>query len=57
MKKQNQKHLTREIIDSAYKLLTAKLANGGLSTRNTTAVQMEVGYILKTLDHTYEFGQ
>lgn len=55
MNKQTQTQLTSEIIDTAYKLLTHKLAFGGLNVRNESAFQMEFGHILKTLGQLYEF--
>lgn len=55
MLKENQIKLTEEIIDTAYKLLTTKLAFGGLSVRNESAFQLEFGHILKTLGQLYEF--
>jgi hypothetical protein len=55
MLKENQIKLTEEIIETAYKLLTHKLAFGGLVARNESAFQLELGYILKTLGQLYEF--
>ncbi|MFU8927241.1 hypothetical protein [Acinetobacter puyangensis] len=55
MLKENQVKLTEEIIETAYKLLTHKLAFGGLKARNESAFQLEFGYILKTLGQLYEF--
>jgi len=55
MNKENQIKLTEEIIGTSYKLLTHKLAYGGLSVRNEAAFQLEFGYILKTLGQLYEF--
>jgi hypothetical protein len=55
MLKENQIKLTEEIIETAYKLLTHKLAYGGLTARNESAFQLEFGHILKTLGHLYEF--
>lgn len=55
MLKENQIKLTEEIIDTAYKLLTHKLAFGGLTARNESAFQLEFGHILKTLGQLYEF--
>ncbi len=55
MLKDNQIKLTEEIIETAYKLLTHKLAHGGLIARNENAFQLEFGYILKTLGQLYEF--
>src|SRR5688572_11304619 len=56
MVKETQIALTQEIIQSAYRLLTHKLAHGGLVARNENAFQLEFGYILKTLGQLYEFG-
>ena len=55
MLKENQIKLTEEIIETAYKLITHKLAFGGLSARNESAFQLEFGHILKTLGQLYEF--
>jgi len=51
----NQIELMEEIIDTAYKLLTHKLACGGLTAKNESAFQLEFGNILKTLGRLYEF--
>ncbi|MFC4687943.1 MULTISPECIES: hypothetical protein [Chryseobacterium group] len=55
MLKENQIKLTEEIVETAYKLLTHKLAFGGLTARNESAFQMEFGHILKTIGQLYEF--
>lgn len=55
MLKENQIRLTEEIIETSYKLLTHKLAFGGLTARNENAFQLEFGHILKTLGQLYEF--
>ncbi|ENX28282.1 MULTISPECIES: hypothetical protein [Acinetobacter] len=55
MQKIDQTKLTHEIIETAYKLLTHKLAFGGLITHNESAFQLELGHILKTLGQLYEF--
>lgn len=55
MLKGNQIRLTEEIIETAYKLLTHKLAFGGLTARNESAFQLEFGHILKTIGQLYEF--
>jgi len=55
MFKENQMILKEEIIETAYKLLTHKLAFGGLTARNESAFQLEFGFILKTLGQLYEF--
>ena len=55
MLKENQLRLTEEIIETAYKLLTHKLAFGGLTARNESAFQLEFGHILKTIGQLYEF--
>jgi hypothetical protein len=55
MQKENQIKLTEEIIETAYKLLTHKLAFGGLTARNESSFQLEFGHILKTLGQLYEF--
>jgi hypothetical protein len=55
MQKENQIKLTVEIIETAYKLLTNKLAFGGLTARNESAFQLEFGHILKTIGQLYEF--
>ena len=55
MQKDNQIRLTIEIIETAYRLLTHKLAFGGLTAKNEAAFQLEFGHILKTLGQLYEF--
>jgi len=55
MQKSEQIKLTKEIIETGYRLLTHKLANGGLTARNEAAFQLEFGHILKTLGQLYEF--
>ena len=55
MQKEEQIKLTEEIIETAYKLLTHKLAFGGLTAQNESAFQLEFGHILKTLGQLYEF--
>lgn len=55
MLKQHQLQLTEEIINTGYRLLTHKLAYGGLTARNESAFQLEYGHILKTLGQLYEF--
>ena len=55
MTKEHQLKLTEEIIETAYKLLTHKLAFGGLVAQNERAFQQEFGRILKTLGQLYEF--
>lgn len=55
MEKENQLNLTLEIIETAYRLLTHKLAFGGLTAQNEAAFQLEFGHILKTLGQLYEF--
>jgi hypothetical protein len=57
MNKESQKRLTEEIIETAYRLLTKKLALGGLTARNEHSFQLEFGYILKTIGQLYEFRQ
>lgn len=47
--------LTDEIIETAYRLLIHKLANGGLTSKNEPSFQLEFAYILKTLGTLYEF--
>lgn len=55
MIKENQIKLTEEIMETAYSLLTHKLAFGGITARNESSFQLELGYILKTLGQLYEF--
>lgn len=55
MLKENQINLTKEIIETSYKLLIHKLAFGGLTARNEGSFQLEFGYILKTIGELYEF--
>jgi hypothetical protein len=56
MTKDEHIKLTEEIVETAYKLLTQKLAFGGLIAKNEAAFQLEFGYILKNLWQLYEFG-
>ena len=55
MNKENQIKLSEEIVETAYRLLIHKLAFGGLTARNESSFQLELGYILKTLGQLYEF--
>jgi len=55
MDKKTQIILIEEIIETSYKLLINKLANGGLTARNESAFQLEFGHILKTIGQLYEF--
>jgi len=57
MNKEEQVIITTEIIETAYRLLTQKLAHGGLTAKNEASFQLELGYILKTLGQLYEFKQ
>jgi len=55
MQKKEQIKLTEEIVETAYRLLTHKLARGGVTAKNEAAFQLELGHILKTLGQLYEF--
>ena len=55
MTKENQIKLTEVIIETAYSLLIHKLGFGGITARNESSFQLELGYILKTLGQLYEF--
>ena len=55
MIKTEQIKLTEEIVETAYRLLINKLANGGIQAKNESSFQLELGYILKTLGQLYEF--
>lgn len=55
MIKTDQRALTEEIIETAYRLLIHKLAHGGIKAKNESSFQLELGYILKTLGQLYEF--
>ena len=55
MNREEQILLTEEIVETAYRLLTHKLAFGGLKANNEAAFQLEFGFILKTLGQLYEF--
>lgn len=55
MIKTDQIKLTEEIVETAYRLLINKLANGGIQAKNESSFQLELGYILKTLGQLYEF--
>jgi hypothetical protein len=56
MQKEDQIKLTEEIIETAYKLVTNKLAFGGLIAKNEVAFQLEFGHILRTIGQLYEFS-
>ena len=47
--------LLQEIIETSFDLLTKKLANGGIITKNEASFQLEFGLILKTIGQLYEF--
>jgi hypothetical protein len=56
MLQENRIALTEEIIETSYRLLTQKLAFGGLTARNESSFQLELGHILRTLGKLYEFS-
>jgi hypothetical protein len=55
MFKDNQILLAEEIIETSYRLLTHKLAFGGLTAKNEATFQLEFGHILKAIGQLYEF--
>ena len=44
-----------EIIETSFRLLEMKLANGGIISKNEASFQLELGYILKVVGQLYEF--
>ncbi|RTQ46804.1 hypothetical protein EJV47_20740 [Hymenobacter gummosus] len=48
--------LLTEVIETSYRLLAQKLANGGVKARNEAALQHEFGHILRTIGELYEFS-
>lgn len=45
-----------EIVETAYKLLGNKIANGNINVSNEASMQMHLGMILKTLGELYEYS-
>ncbi|MBT3168656.1 MAG: hypothetical protein HN952_04965 [Candidatus Cloacimonetes bacterium] len=44
-----------EIIETSFRLLEMKIANGGIISNNEASFQLELGYILKVVGQLYEF--
>ena len=55
MNKEIQILKLEEIIETAYMLLTNKLALGNTIAKNESALRLEFGSILKSIGHLYEF--
>ena len=55
MNKEIQILKLEEIIETAYMLLTNKLALGNTIAKNESALQLEFGSVLNSIGHLYEF--
>lgn len=53
--KENFKNRLIEIIETSFRLLEMKIANGGIISKNEASFQLELGYILKVVGQLYEF--
>ena len=53
--KENFKNRLTEIIETSFRLLEMKIANGGIISKNEASFQLELGYILKVVGQLYEF--
>ncbi|MGC9375491.1 MAG: hypothetical protein ACP5DQ_10690 [Bacteroidales bacterium] len=53
--KKNFKNRLIEIIETSFRLLEMKIANGGIISKNEASFQLELGYILKVVGQLYEF--
>jgi len=53
--KENFKNRLNEIIETSFRLLEMKIANGGIISKNEASFQLELGYILKVVGQLYEF--
>lgn len=53
--KENFKNRLNEIIETSFRLLEKKIANGGIISKNEASFQLELGYILKVVGQLYEF--
>ena len=53
--KENFENRLDEIIDTSFRLLEMKIANGGIISKNEASFQLELGYILKVVGQLYEF--
>ena len=51
----NFKNRLIEIIETSFRLLEMKTANGGIISKNEASFQLELGYILKVVGQLYEF--
>lgn len=49
------KNRLTEIIETSFRLLEMKIANGGIISQNEASFQLELGYILKVVGQLYEF--
>lgn len=53
--KENLKNRLIEIIETSFRLLEMKIANGGIISKNEASFQLELAYILKVVGQLYEF--
>jgi len=53
--KENFKNRLNEIIETSFRLLEMKIANGGIISKNEASFQLELAYILKVVGQLYEF--
>lgn len=53
--KENFKNRLTEIIETSFRLLEMKMANGGIISKNEPSFQLELGYMLKVVGQLYEF--
>jgi hypothetical protein len=53
--KENFKNRLIEIIETSFRLLEMKIANGGIISKNEASFQLELAYILKVVGQLYEF--
>ena len=53
--KENFENRLNEIIETSFRLLEMKIANGGIISKNEASFQLELGYILKVVGQLYEF--
>jgi hypothetical protein len=53
--KDDFKNRLTEIIETSFRLLEMKIANGGIISKNEASFQLELGYILKVVGQLYEF--
>ena len=53
--KENFKNRLSEIIETSFRFLEMKIANGGITSQNEASFQLELGYILKVVGLLHEF--